>query len=185
MVGKSKVHWHTGSGDSRRDYYGSKTFLWHQRTLWGNFYRTALLDSAGENAQFGGAVGDGDIYIPCLPSEGSNGGPMKLIVRVCDYDWGKRDDNLGEIVVDVKNLTLREDEMTFDLMRNGKPEKGNITLTARFIPTQSITPPDTKGGKRVVSKIESTETLVLKVLRANELRKADWGGGNDGELNIT
>ena len=109
---------------------------------------------------------------------------MKLIVRVVyDYDWVMRDDSIREIVIDAKNLASEEDEMTFDLTRNDKPEEGIITLTARFIPSQSITPPDSKGDKRDVSKIEFTETLVLKVLRANELHKAGVGK-NDGELNM-
>ena len=45
------------------------------------------------------------MYIPCLPTEGEHGGgAMRLIVPVCDYDWGKKDDNIGEIIIDAKNL---------------------------------------------------------------------------------
>jgi len=148
MVGKSKIHWHTGSGDNRHDYDGRKVFLWHERTLMGNFYRTALLDETGEDAYFGGAVGDGDLYIPCLPTEGSNGGPMRLIVRCCDYDWGKRDDNIGKIVIDAKELASKREEVTFNLTQNGKPEQGNITFAAQFIPTKSITPSHSNGDKK-------------------------------------
>ena len=60
-VGKARVHWHTGSGDNRRDYDGKKYFMESERTVWGNFYRTTVLDNAGANATFGGAFGDGDM----------------------------------------------------------------------------------------------------------------------------
>jgi hypothetical protein len=176
MVGKARVHWHTGSGDNRNDYDGKKIFLESNRTLWGNFFRTSILDEAGQDAEFGGAVGDGTIYIPCLATEGSNGGPMRLIVRVCDYDWGKRDDNIGEIILDAKELALRGDAVTYELTRNGKPEQGTITLAAMFMPTSAIAL-DSNG-----SSAQSSETLVFKVVRANGLRKADWVGKNDGEF---
>lgn len=177
MVGKARVHWHTGSGDDRSDYDGTKIFLENNRTLWGNFFRTSILDEAGQDAEFGGAVGDGTLYIPCLSTEGANGRPMRLIVRVCDYDWGKRDDNIGEIVLDAKELASRGDAVTFDLTRNGKPEQGTITLAAMFMPTSAITL-DSDGS----TSVQSSETLVLKVIRTNGLRKADWIGKNDGEL---
>ena len=50
LHGKARVHWHTGSGDDRKDYDGKKQFLLSQRTLWGNFYRTIILNGAGERA---------------------------------------------------------------------------------------------------------------------------------------
>jgi hypothetical protein len=60
-AGKAKVHWHTDSGESRNDYHGVKHFMESRRTLYGNFYKTTILDNAGENAYFGGAFGDGDM----------------------------------------------------------------------------------------------------------------------------
>lgn len=60
-AGKAKVHWHTGSGESRKDYDGVKYFMESRRTLYGIFYKTALLDDAGKNAYFGGAFGDGEM----------------------------------------------------------------------------------------------------------------------------
>ena len=62
---------------------------------------------------------------------------------------------------------------TFDLARNGKPEKGTVTLAAYFLPTSATM----KGGGG--SNNLSTETLVLKVLRARSLRKGDMFGQND------
>jgi hypothetical protein len=174
-AGKARVHWHVGSGDNRTDYDGKKYYMESKRTLYGNFYKTTVLDNAGEDAFFGGAHGEGDMYIPCLPEEGTNGKEMKLIVRVCDYDWGKRDDNIGEVVIDARKLALSNEPITYDLTRNGKPEKGNVTLVANFIPTSALTPnPNEKK-----TSVTSEETLVLKVLRANGLRKADWIGKND------
>lgn len=60
-AGKARVHWHTGGGDNRNDYDGVKYFMENKRTLYGNFYKTTVLDNAGDHAYFGGAFGDGDM----------------------------------------------------------------------------------------------------------------------------
>jgi len=144
-----------------------KTFIESQRTLWGNFYPTAILNgNRGADAEFGGAMGDGDIYIPCFLNEGSSGSKMKLIVRVLDHGRGKKYLNLGEIILDAKRLASDPHGSTYNLTRDGKPEKGTVTLAATFVPTSTITP--ISGGRTA----QSQETLILKVLRANELRKA-------------
>jgi len=88
--------------------------------------------------------------------------------------WGKRDDNLGEIVINAKELALSGDERTFELTRNGKPEMGTITLAAYFLPTSALT-----KGNNIAAENTSTETLVLKVLKARSLRKGDMFGQND------
>jgi hypothetical protein len=106
---------------------------------------------------------------------------MKLIVRVCDYDWGKKDDNVGEIVIDARELALSDEPKTYNLTRNGKPEMGNITLIADFIPTLALTPTSDRSQS---SNNPSKETLVLKVLRANGLRKCDWFSGNDVYIQV-
>ena len=107
---------------------------------------------------------------------------MRLIVRVCDYDWGKRDDNIGEIVIDANKLVSRNDAVTFNLTRNGKPEQGTVTLAGHFVPTSTLSLDyDEKNAYTVASK----ETLVLKVIKGNGLRKADWFGQNDGEIKTT
>lgn len=102
---------------------------------------------------------------------------MRLIVRVCDYDWGKKDDNCGEVVIDANKLAKEGDSMTYNLTRNGKPEQGSITLVANFVPTSALTRDSSENN----FSIKSSETLILKVLKANDLRKADWFGKNDGE----
>lgn len=180
LHGKARVHWHTGSGDNRTDYDGRKQFLLTQRTLWGNFYRTALLDGAGESAEFGNAVGDGTMYIPCLPNEGEHGGgAMRLIVRVCDYDWGKKDDNIGEIIIDAKELASANDSITYNLTRRGKPEQGTITLAGRFVPASAFMPDPSNARSTGMSHVASSELFILTVLKADNLRKADFFGKND------
>jgi hypothetical protein len=104
---------------------------------------------------------------------------MKIIVRVCDYDWGKKDDNIGEIIIDARELALSNEPKTYNLTRNGKQEKGNITLIADFIPTIALTPTLDQS-----SNDTSEETLMLKVLKANNLRKADWFSGNDVYIQV-
>ncbi len=63
-------------------------------------------------------------------------------------------------------------------MRNGKPEQATVTLVAKFVPTSGLTPDPTRRD----SSVHSEETLVIQVLRANELRKADMFGQNDGKI---
>lgn len=180
LTGKARVHWHTGSGDNRTDYDGTKHFLRSKHTLWGNFYRTSCLDEAGESAEFGNAVGDGTMYIPCLPDEGQYGrGTMRLIVRVCDYDWGKKDDNIGEIVIDANDLASKNDSVTYNLTRKGHPEQGTITLAGRFVPTSAFIPDPSNAFSSALTTVESSELLILTVLRVDNLKKADWFGKND------
>jgi hypothetical protein len=183
MIGEAHIHWHTGSGDDRTDYDGKKNFLWHERTLMGNFYRTAILHEGGADVEFGGSVGDGTMHIPCKANEGTKGsGPMRLIVRVCDYDWGKRDDNIGEVIINAKELASNPNAMTFDLTRNGKPEKGTVTLAAQFVPNSAIMHKEGRSSNGY--EPASSETLVIKALKASSLRKADWVGQNDVYVQI-
>ena len=64
----------------------------HRITLFGNFFNSDIIDEGGSDPVFGEAMGEGTIYIPCE----EEAGPRQLIVRVMDYDWGKRDDLLGK-----------------------------------------------------------------------------------------
>ena len=52
-----------------------------------------------------------------------------------DYDWGKKDDILGEIHADIRNFVDRG-VMEVPLTRNGHPEKGIIRLSMSWEPTQ-------------------------------------------------
>mmetsp|Transcript_116424 Transcript_116424/g.267282 ORF Transcript_116424/g.267282 Transcript_116424/m.267282 type:complete len:466 (-) Transcript_116424:100-1497(-) len=76
---------------------------------------------------------------------------------------GKKDDLLGEVIVPVKDLLAAPVEgMTFDLRRKGKEEKGNVTLYAREI--------QHSHGEKM---------LLVRVVSATGLRKADMFGKND------
>jgi hypothetical protein len=139
--------------------------------MFGNYYNTSILDNAGTDAIFGSASGDGIMYIPCNGTES-----LDLIVRVMDYDFGKRDDLLGEIVLNARELVSSEAEQSFPLTRFGKPEKGEITLSARIIPLDALFPasrPSAFRGGKYDSICE------LRAHKATGLRKADFLGKND------
>ena len=57
LQGVAEGKWHTGSGDNRRDYHTKRTYVSLRHTLFGNFYRTVLLDEAGAEAYFDARVG--------------------------------------------------------------------------------------------------------------------------------
>uniref|UniRef100_A0A7S1TRZ8 Arrestin C-terminal-like domain-containing protein n=2 Tax=Phaeomonas parva TaxID=124430 RepID=A0A7S1TRZ8_9STRA len=161
LMGKGYCHWVEGSGDNKQHYIGRKTYQELSTTVFGNFYKTSLLDNAGEDARFGNMPGDGDLYIPC----DGPGGPPKLIVRAMDYDWGKKDDLLGEIVLDVPALVAKGDTETFPLFRNRKQEKkAKIAIRASVSPTPN-------APKPYLARVE--------IIEATGLRKADWFGKND------
>ncbi|KAH8050366.1 hypothetical protein JL720_15397 [Aureococcus anophagefferens] len=50
LEGVGVGHWHTGGGDDRKDYHAEKKYVSKTTTVFGNFYRTQLLDECGENA---------------------------------------------------------------------------------------------------------------------------------------
>mmetsp|Transcript_14699 Transcript_14699/g.24493 ORF Transcript_14699/g.24493 Transcript_14699/m.24493 type:complete len:757 (-) Transcript_14699:1513-3783(-) len=169
LQGQANIHWHTGSGDNRNDYDGQKIFEEHRCTMFGNYFNTSLLDEVGEDAKFGFANGDGIMYIPCSANE-----KLELIVRVMDYDFGKRDDLLGEIVVDTNALVSSETAQSFPLQRKGNPEKGEVTLSAKIVPLGSLFESASSHQRNAHDSI-----LMLRCHQATGLRKADWIGKND------
>lgn len=177
MRGRSHVHWHTGSGDSRSDYDGSTEFQNQRVTLHGNYYKSGLIENAGSDAFFDRVRGSGTIIIP---ADGAEQGRMPLIVRVMDYDFGKRDDLLGELVIDAADLARSNDLKQFPLTRNGKPEKGQVVLSAKMVPFHSLFPTKASATGVTVSAIAVKDhCLVLTVHSATGLRKADWGAGRN------
>ena len=95
-------------------------------------------------------------------------GTETLAVRVMDYDWGKRDDILGECVVRLGDLLARDGDQSHGpealvstpLCRKGKSgDLGEVTLSA--------------------ARDATTGLIVVRCHRATGLRKADWGGKND------
>jgi len=94
-------------------------------------------------------------------------GTETLAVRVMDYDWGKRDDMLGECVVKLDDLlaggtTLGHPSgrpVSMPLYRKGKSgDLGEVTLSAAR---------------------DATGLVVLRCWQATGLRKGDWVGKND------
>jgi hypothetical protein len=158
--GRSYCHWSTGSGDNRKDYYGSKTYMRYKRTVWGQLYTTPVLDNAGENALFGP---------PWAPSEGTLFVQMDryetdCVVRVMDYDWGKKDDLLGEISVNVDRVVGRG-VLDFQLNRQGRLEKGTVRASFDWDPSSVVSGKD--------------KCLRIVIVGAFGLRKADLFGKND------
>ncbi len=43
----------TGSGDNKETRTHSQLYASHKKTVWGNVYKTPIIDEAGENAVFG------------------------------------------------------------------------------------------------------------------------------------
>jgi len=154
-------------GKDRRDVAGKTVFHWQQQTLIGNVYRTGRLDDAGENAFFNQVHGDGVMHIPCSAQDEKQ---MSLIVRVMDYDFGKRDDLLGEVVIDAAELARSKQVTSYSLTRNGKQEKGEVSLSAAFVPSVS------NSGQSPPP--QSPFFLMLTVHKATGLRNADLMGKN-------
>ena len=162
LTGHASCHWHTGSGDNRHDHGSRKTYCTKRVSAWGNFYATDLLDGGGEDVKFNPDSGAGDLTINVDDQDLSS---LTLAVRPMDYDWGKKDDLLGEALVKVEATLLGDaagTEVSFPLRRKGKAEKGEVTLKATL--------ETTKRGNKL---------LKLVCVKATGLRKADWFGKND------
>eukprot|EP00980_Cylindrotheca_fusiformis_P015099 scaffold4166_cov95-Cylindrotheca_fusiformis.AAC.1 len=174
--GQAKIHWHTGSGDDRSDYDGNTLFEDQRYTIRGNFYKTGLLDNAGENAYFDKIHNLGVIQIPCSSQETQQ---LQLIVRVMDYDWGRKDDLLGEVLLDVPALAKSGEKQSFPLTREGRSEKGEATMSAKYMPYDALFPTTSQSGTKISGDIHQDYCLILHIHQATGLRKADWAGKND------
>lgn len=172
---KSVCHWHRGSGDDRKDYHGSLDYGCSKQTLFGNFFPTTVLDGAGKDAIYDAMPGSGDMKIPI------NAGTLsqsRVAIRVMDYDWGKKDDLLGEILVDANALVQQQAAgggapLTFNLMSKGKQGKGTITLSISILDNNlPMIQPD---GQIAMS----AQVLYIRCHNANGLKSGDWIGKND------
>jgi hypothetical protein len=137
MTGKAHAHWRRWITEDKsiqkNDYVGEKFYIHSNRTLWGHLYRTPTIRNVGNNFVFGGAVGDGCIYIPCRTFEGLHkDSPMTVVLRVCDSDRKSADNNLGELMINAKELVQRGGISAFQLSIHGHPGKSTIKLSARF-----------------------------------------------------
>jgi len=102
---------------------------------------------------------------------------MPLIVHVMDYDFGKCDDLLGEIIINAAKLVHLKQLLSYRLTRNGKEEQGEVTLSAKLIPSNHVFPPVSDSGESMPP--QNPFCLVLTVHKAMGPRKADWIGGGD------
>lgn len=173
--GRAEVHWHQGtkSGSNQQDFVGSTVFQSQRHTLMGSFYKTALLGEAGDVVPYSGVL-----RIPCDLGEEVDD-KFKLIVRVMDYARGKRDDILGEIVLNVNALVHERDQQTFRLRRRGRAEQGQLTVSAKWLPFESVLPLTSRYGERVSSVAIKPLCLELTIHNATGLRKAGLLGQND------
>jgi hypothetical protein len=158
---KAVAHWHDYRSDDegnqkRQDFHGHRNYLESKMTVFGNFYATSCLDSAGANAEWDPSDGTGDMPIYLQPED--NLEDMTLAVRVMDYDWGKKDDLIGEVLVKANDLLANPGvPKSFNLVK-----KGEVTLSAT-LKTHS-------SGKQIYA---------LVAHKATGLKSADMFGKND------
>jgi hypothetical protein len=137
MTGKAHAHWRrwitADKSIQKNDYIGEKFYINSNRTLWGHLYQTPTIRNIGNHVVFGGAVGDGCIYIPCRTFEGLHkDSPMTVVLRVCDSDLKAAENNLGEIMINAKELVEKGGISAFQLSIHGCPGKSTIKVSARF-----------------------------------------------------
>ena len=120
LEGVGMCHWHyyEGSGDNRRrvDVHGEKKYNGCQKTAWGSTYNTGRIDNAGDDAVWGHPTtpDEGHVDMPLQTARGS-----KVVLRVMDYDWGTKDDELGECLLDVDELlSMNGADVTVPLWRH-------------------------------------------------------------------
>lgn len=135
-------------------YYHTHFYANCRKTVFGHLLKTPIVDEAGSDVIYGP---------PWAPDEGVVEIPMsshqnRIIVRVMDYDWCKKDDLLGETVIDIHN-NLNRGFVTQTLSRNGKEEAGS-TVTFALSDVAHSTP--------------SARIVRLQILSANGFRSGDW-----------
>jgi hypothetical protein len=205
---KSEIHWHSGEGDKRKDYHAEQVrpqpraaqlaalvlrspaldltmppstqrYGLEQRTVWGTVFKTVPVLNAGANCVWGSiwAPTEGHIVMPLRGDKGS-----LVALRVLDFDFGQRDDVLGECLVDVDALLAAPGQLaTLPLFRKGlvhaygpqmvSGQPSVVTLCAFPEPPQEGVPGDfaCQGMRRVR----------ICLVSASNLRSADVFGSND------
>lgn len=126
--------------------------------------KTAVIRDAGANAIFGP---------PWAPDEGLMRvkvpmGTSMLIVRAMDYDWCKKDDLLGEVVINISDH-LGKPFVDVPLLFKGKQTKSTIQLSIHRIPNQ---------GQRALDGTPVDE-YQIQIFKALNLRSGDFLGKND------
>jgi len=170
---------HVGEGDNRTDYDGQRFYARERRTVWGVVFKTEVIDNAGANCVFGSANAptEGSLDIPLARTAGS-----WLALSVLDYDWGKKDDELGECLVDVDALLAQNGApVTLNLYRNkGLMMKSyEPALGKGGVPSQVVISAVPSNSHSVSAWKTGARSVLLRVHAALNLRSADMVGKND------
>ena len=184
LEGVGMCHWHyyEGAGEHRRrvDVHGEKKYNGCQKTAWGSTYNTGRIDNAGDDAVWGHPTtpDEGHVDMPLQTAHGS-----KVVLRVMDYDWGTKDDELGECLLDVDELlAMNGADVTVPLWRHaGKgvfssgaygPAEGNASngVKPRSVVVLSCELSELEGG---FGFQQGARRVVFKVKSAHNLRDAD------------
>lgn len=166
MKGKGRSRFTTGSGMNRLTHSKTQVYCQVKRTVWGSVEKTPVLEEAGENAVFGPpwAPEEGVLYIPVSDNQ------FDVIVRVMDYDWGNKEDLLGEVHIDIRRFLDQPNVThTLPLTRNGQVDKGTLSFSVRW-ETDNV---------NVEARNRLTRTLRLQIFSALGLRNAEAVGKND------
>ena len=81
--------------------------------------------------------------------------------------------------MDVPPLVPAGTKKSYLLTRNGKPENGEITMSAKFTPYHVIFSQTTRSGTVISMDIQKEYCLELRIHQATGLQKADWIGRKD------
>ena len=161
LLGQAKGHWSRseGSGDNRHRvmYTARTTHVDRSITAFGSYSATGTLDGAGSSAVFEAESGIGELSLPW--SADTAPADFLIAVRVMDYDWGAKDDLLGEVLLSAKTLLeFPGSQLSFPL----RPQ-GEVTVSAS-LETYAAT---------------GTQYLSLHCRQATGLRSGDWMSSND------
>jgi len=148
--------------------------------LWGAVFSTAPVMNAGANCVWGSTLAptEGHVVMPMRTTKGS-----LVAVRVLDYDYGRKDDVLGECLVDVDALLAAPGQMvSLPLFRkqgimghygpqlvHGQPSMVTLCALPESAQAEGVPPEFAQGVRRVRFCLVS----------ATNLRAADWVGSND------
>lgn len=190
LQGKGSSFIVIGHGKHREIKTSTQYYVYSKQTVWGHVYKTPVLNSAGANAVFGTKYSpdQGVLFIHCTREES-----LSVIFRAMDYDWGKKDDLLGEAVVSLPGLTGLG-PVSLTLQTKGKKEGAsviNLSVHEVVDPAQLsayyFDPSRHHGSSHCCYRVQ--------VHSATNLKSAEWFGGkndvyiqaypSDGPVDIT
>jgi hypothetical protein len=137
LHGSGFSHIEVKKDESTDHYYGRKQYCGQKQYVYGNFFSTAVLNGAGADAYFDEELSQGNLHINVKKGD-TPPERLSVVLRVMDYDWGKRDDLLGEVIVTGEELLCDPGtRRKYSLTRNGKPEKGEIVVSGTTVLMES------------------------------------------------